>query len=395
MKNINYITIIATLLFNYGCSENKENDQVVTKNDSEKIILESNQITDVYIKNIIIYPNQFDKNSIYIDTEIINNYGMGLSQVALTNANQILASSEIEFDPKKKKHFQSFLVSENLDFDQEFEISISALNNETDITNNRYSFFSNVKIERPKVAIISGSLNFNSNQIIRSIDADYDHYYPEIKNGEMDITNFWFNRYDIIIFDNFPINPVSDKWLNLFLKKIYAEKSSVIMILKQSQNFENISPFFPIFGMNISTKDELKYVDMIHKFKKNSFKSTLINSENFSMALRNSETNFLNETIDWILSDNEIKYSFFKARSSNNINEPIFFYGYSSSVDDKIKSFFATIEDTENTYQKTQILFNPVRGYYFGQFDIKYPGNYKIKIFDKEAIVDTINVNIM
>ena len=77
MKNINYITIIATLLFNYGCSENKENDQVVTKNDSEKIILESNQITDVYIKNIIIYPNQFDKNSIYIDTEIINNYGMG------------------------------------------------------------------------------------------------------------------------------------------------------------------------------------------------------------------------------------------------------------------------------------------------------------------------------
>ena len=395
MKVVHFFVLAIISLLVFGCQKSEESYQDFEQEKPDEIMVDSEKITDIFINNIIIYPNQYDKNSIYIDTEIINNHGDGLSQVALTNAKRILASNEIQFNKSKKKYFQSFLVSESIDFDQEFEISISALDGEVDIKNNRYSFFSNVKIEKPKVAVISGSLNFNSNQIIRSINADYEHYYPSFISGEIDITNFWFNKYDIIILDNFPINPISDKWLKLFLKKIYSEQSSVIMILNQSQNFDNINSFFPIFGLSLKTEDELKSINKIHKFQKNEFKSTLISHENFYVNIRNSKKNLLNETIEWILSDSDIKYSFFKARSNNNTDEPIFFYGYSSSVDEEIKNFIATFEDTDSIIKKTQVLYNPVTGYYFGQFDIENPGNYKINIFNKETIVDTININIM
>ena len=395
MKVVHFFVLAIISLLVFGCQKSEESYQDFEQEKPDEIMVDSEKITDIFINNIIIYPNQYDKNSIYIDTEIINNHGDGLSQVALTNAKRILASNEIQFNKSKKKYFQSFLVSESIDFDQEFEISISALDGEVDIKNNRYSFFSNVKIEKPKVAVISGSLNFNSNQIIRSINADYEHYYPSFISGEIDITNFWFNKYDIIILDNFPINPISDKWLKLFLKKIYSEQSSVIMILNQSQNFDNINSFFPIFGLSLKTEDELKSINKIHKFQKNEFKSTLISHENFYVNIRNSKKNLLNETIEWILSDSDIKYSFFKARSNSNTDEPIFFYGYSSSVDEGIKNFIATFEDTDSIIKKTQVLYNPVTGYYFGQFDIENPGNYKINIFNKETIVDTININIM
>ena len=395
MKVVHFFVLAIISLLVFGCQKSEESYQDFEQEKPDEIMVDSEKITDIFINNIIIYPNQYDKNSIYIDTEIINNHGDGLSQVALTNAKRILASNEIQFNKSKKKYFQSFLVSESIDFDQEFEISISAIDGEVDIKNNRYSFFSNVKIEKPKVAVISGSLNFNSNQIIRSINADYEHYYPSFISGEIDITNFWFNKYDIIILDNFPINPISDKWLKLFLKKIYSEQSSVIMILNQSQNFDNINSFFPIFGLSLKTEDELKSINKIHKFQKNEFKSTLISHENFYVNIRNSKKNLLNETIEWILSDSDIKYSFFKARSNNNTDEPIFFYGYSSSVDEEIKNFIATFEDTDSIIKKTQVLYNPVTGYYFGQFDIENPGNYKINIFNKETIVDTININIM
>tara|TARA_Y100000768_G_C23980733_1_gene685633 strand:+ start:981 stop:2168 length:1188 start_codon:yes stop_codon:yes gene_type:complete len=395
MKVVHFFVLAIISFLVFGCQKSEESYQDFKQEKPDEIMVDSEKITDIFINNVIIYPNQYDKNSIYIDTEIINNHGDGLSQVALTNAKRILASNEIQFNKSKKKYFQSFLVSESIDFDQEFEISISAIDGEVDIKNNRYSFFSNVKIEKPKIAVISGSLNFNSNQIIRSINADYEHYYPSFIRGEIDITNFWFNKYDIVILDNFPINPISDKWLKLFLKKIYSEQSSVIMILNQSQNFDNINSFFPIFGLSLETENDLKSINKIHKFQKNEFKSTLISHKNFYVNIRNSKKNLLNETIEWILSDSDIKYSFFKARSNNNTDEPIFFYGYSSSVDEEIKNFIASFEDSDSNIKKTQVLYNPITGYYFGQFDIENPGNYKINIFNKETIVDTININIM
>ena len=161
---------------------------------------------DVSIKNVLIYPNQYDKNSIYIDTEISNMNGEGSIQIALTNNGNLVASSEIALKKNTSNFSQSFLISEKINFNKDFEISISAINSEKDISNNRYSFKSSLKIEKPKVAILTGKLNFNTPFILNNINADFSHYYPDPINGDLDITNFWFNKYDIIILDNFQLS---------------------------------------------------------------------------------------------------------------------------------------------------------------------------------------------
>ena len=153
---------------------------------------------DISIQNIIIYPNQYDKNSIYIDVEIFSiNEGYGEVQIALLNNEKLIASNPIKIFSDEKNYFQSFLIAEDVNYDRNFEIGISALQGEKNIANNRHIFQSSLKIEKPKIAILSGKLNFNTPYIVNNLNADYDHFYPNPINGELDITNFWFTKYDI------------------------------------------------------------------------------------------------------------------------------------------------------------------------------------------------------
>jgi len=203
-----FIAIASAIYINF-LSLNINEDKIEEKKIENEIKLETfEEGVDVSIENVIIYPNQYDKNSIYIDTEILNINGEGNVQIALTNDNNLVASSEVFLKKNKSNISQSFLISDNIDFNKDFEISISAINSEKDISNNRYSFRSSLKIQKPKVAILTGKLNFNTPFILDNINADFSHYYPNPLNGDFDITNFWFNNYDIIILDNFPIKPV-------------------------------------------------------------------------------------------------------------------------------------------------------------------------------------------
>ena len=47
---------------------------------------------DVAIKNVIVYPNRFDKKSFYIDIEIDNKNGDELTQITLSNGGKLIAS---------------------------------------------------------------------------------------------------------------------------------------------------------------------------------------------------------------------------------------------------------------------------------------------------------------
>ena len=48
-------------------------------------------IVDIAIKNVIVYPNRFDKKSIYIDIEINNQNGDGFTQITLSNGGKLIA----------------------------------------------------------------------------------------------------------------------------------------------------------------------------------------------------------------------------------------------------------------------------------------------------------------
>ena len=383
-----YFLIIMT-----SCSDKKNN-----KDYFEPEIL-SNEVNfeepiDLSIMNILIYPNQFDKNSVYLDTEILSERGgEGDVQISLINDDKLVASHSIKIKSNISNYFQSFLISGNIDFDKIFELNISALKGEENISNNRYSFQSKLKIEKPKIAVISGKLNFNSPFIINNLNTEYDHFYPNPLDGNLDITNFWFNEYDILILDNFPSKPVSDKWLNLFLKKIYSEETSLIMTSRFDQNFNEIKNFFPIFGLNTKDNIDLQSLNSFSRFSKQSFKSSFI----ISNELYNHSENFkkqLVDTIDWILFDTNIQHSFFIANSNLKKNKSIFIYGYSNIVDLEIKNFNVELLQNDSVIDSLKLLYNPISGYYFCQLKARKAGQHILKIKENNKLIDTININI-
>ena len=110
---------------------------ILLENNSNQSISESiiDKPIDLSIKNILIYPNQFDKNSIYIDVEILSiNGGYGEVQIALLNDKTLVASNPIIISSNEQNYFQSFLIDGEVDYEKNFEIGISALIGETNIS---------------------------------------------------------------------------------------------------------------------------------------------------------------------------------------------------------------------------------------------------------------------
>ena len=389
-----FVFVCPFLMFIISCTSNEDTSNRIDELNTSKIEDTIDEPIDLSIKNILIYPNKFDKNSFYIDTEIFSDrFGQGEVQIALLNDGKLVAYNPIIITSDERNYFQSFLISEDIDFEKDFEISISALQGEKNIVNNRHIFKSNLKIKKPKIAIISGKLNFNSPYISNNLNTEYDHFYPDPINGEMDITDFWFTEYDIILFDNFPVKPVSDKWFNLFLKKIISEKSSIIMNSRLSQDVEVLEKFFPIFGIQFEDNMDLKNFDNYSRHTKNSFKSSFISSNEIYNVSKNLLSE-LNDTIDWITLDTEIQFSFYLANKDYKVNEPILIYGYSNLVNSEIKNVTANVFRDKEIIETVQFLYNPVSGYYFTQFEANDIGDYNFDIINNNKIIDTINVNI-
>ncbi len=395
MKYYNFF--IASLIFFItlvSCSKDKES--TIIENNLSVIANEPiiDEPLDISIKNVLIYPNQFDKNSIYIDVEILsNNGGEGEVQIALLNDERLVASNPIKVLSNEKNYFQSFMIGGEVDYEKNFEIGISALNGETNISNNKHIFKSSLKIEKPKIAILSGKLNFNTPYIINNLNADYDHFYPSPIDGNLDITDFWFTNYDIILLDNFPSKQVSDKWLKLFLKKIISENSSLVMNSRSDQDTKVLKDFFPIFNIKYDESVNLNDFNNFSRNQNGSFKSSFI-AINDIFNISKNYISELNEIIDWILIDNDIQYSFHTANKYSKLNEPIFIYGYSNVVDSEFKNLQAEVLMNDKVISTIKLLYNPISGYYFTQFEPDTLGSYVFNIQSNKKLIDTINVNI-
>ena len=395
MKYYNFF--ISSLIFFItlvSCSKDKES--TITENNLSVIANEPiiDEPLDLSIKNVLIYPNQFDKNSIYIDVEILsNNGGEGEVQIALLNDERLVASNPIKVLSNEKNYFQSFMIGGEVDYEKNFEIGISALNGETNISNNKHIFKSSLKIEKPKIAILSGKLNFNTPYIINNLNADYDHFYPSPIDGNLDITDFWFTNYDIILLDNFPSKQVSDKWLKLFLKKIISENSSLVMNSRSDQDTKVLKDFFPVFNIKYDESVNLNDFNNFSRNQNGSFKSSFI-AINDIFNISKNYISELNEIIDWILLDTDVQYSFHIANKYSKLNEPIFIYGYSNVVDSELKNLQAEVLMNDKVISTIKLLYNPISGYYFSQFEPDTLGSYVFNIQNKKKLIDTINVNI-
>jgi hypothetical protein len=352
-------------------------------------------ITDVAIKNIIVYPNWENKNSLYVDIDIENINGDEKVQISLSNGNNLIGSDQILLQPKEKKYSQSFLLEENVDFDSKFYVKISSLKFEDNIENNRYSFNVNLEEEDLKVALITGNLNFNSMAIIKYLPEKFDHFLIDTNTGIHNFKNFWFTNYDLLIMDNFPNYPISDKWLELFARKIYSQNTGLILFIGENQNFDSLVKISPLFGLNIKSENDIKKILNKKLFEKEQFKSVLINNRNFYKDFFNSKSDYIIESFEWLLDNKELNYNFFLGREYYQINDKIFIYGFSDRIDSDKKLFNAKVFINDKYIYDKKLYLNPISNYYFTQISINDTGDYSIQIVDEnDFIVETIAINI-
>ncbi|MFL2500328.1 MAG: hypothetical protein ACJ0RO_00605 [Candidatus Neomarinimicrobiota bacterium] len=351
---------------------------------------------DVAIKNVIVYPNRFDKKSFYIDIEINNKNGDELTQITLSNGGKLIASDKMKLSSNKNIYFQSFLIKDNINFDNLFDVKLSSLKLEKNISNNRYSFSTKLKNEQLDIALISGSLNYNSRAIISKINNNFDHFFPTIDSHVHNFEDFWFKKYDIVIFDNFPKMPISDRWFNLFIKKIYSENTSLIMFKAGGEELNSFQKIGPLFGISSVNENDLKNIPKKTFFSKNHFKSVLINDKFLYKYLLKGDDSYVEEAIDWVSKKKDLSYTFFVGNENYYINEPVFVYGFADGIDMDKKDFKVDIYKDGIHLQQENLYFNPMSDYYFNKLKISNTGKYEIKILDEENLmIQMINVNIL
>ena len=373
-----------------------EIDEIVDNNPTDIIQLDvrDNQV-DIAIKNVIVYPNLDNKNSLYVDIDIENIDGDEKVQISLSNGSKLIGSDQILLEPKQKTYSQSFLLEESVDFNSKFYVKISSLKFEKNIENNRYSFDVNLEEEDLKVALITGNLNFNSMAIIRYLPEDFDHFLIDSSTEIHDFKNFWFTNYDLLIMDNFPNYSISNKWLELFARKIYSQNTGLILFIGENQNFDSLVKISPLFGLKVKSEDEINKIVEKKLFEKDQFKSVLINNKNLYKDFFNEESDYVAKSFQWLLDNKEINYNFFLGREHYQINDKIFIYGFSDRINSEKKIFTAKISlNSEYIYSK-KLYLNPISNYYFTQISINNFGNYIIEVIDEnDFIVETIAVNI-
>ena len=356
----------------------------------------SKDYVDVAIKNVIVYPNRFDKKSFYIDIEIKNKNGYELTQITLSNGGKLIASDKMKLSSKKHTYFQSFLIKDNINFNNVFDLKLSSLKLEKNISNNRYSFSTKLKNEQLDIALISGSLNYNSRAIISKIDNNFDHFFPSVDSHVHNFEDFWFKKYDIVIFDNFPKMPISDRWFNLFIKKIYSENTSLIMFKAGGEDLNSFQKIGPLFGISSVNENDLNNIPKKTFFSKNHFKSVLINDKFLYKYLLKGDDRYVEEAIDWVSKKKDLSYTFFVGNENYYINEPVFVYGFADGIDMDKKDFKVDIYKDGIHLQQENLYFNPMSDYYFNKLKISNTGKYEIKILDEENLtIQMINVNIL
>ena len=400
MRNSSYLLIfIGIIIYLSFFIKNFNKEEPLQVNFSSNELTEEDVtndfITDVAIKNIIVYPNWDNKNSLYVDIDIENINGDEKVQISLSNGNKLIGSDQIVLQSEEKTYSQSFLLEESVDFNSKFYVKISSLKFEKDIENNRYSFNVNLEKDNLKVALITGNLNFNSMAIIKYLPEKFDHFLIDLNTGIHDFKNFWFTNYDLLVMDNFPNHLISDKWLELFVRKIYSQNTGLILFVGENQNFDSLAKISPLFGLKVESEDDINKIANRELFEKGQFKSVFINNTNLYKDFFNEKSDYITRSFEWLLDNRELNYNFFLGSEHYQVNDKIFIYGFSDRVDPEKKLFTTKISLNDKYIYEEKLYLNPISNYYFTQISIDSPGNYIFEIVDEnDFIVETIAINI-
>jgi hypothetical protein len=216
---------------------------------------EGSELVDVIIESIdaptvVLKSDWVDVN---ITIQSVGNIGDRLS-VSLYNNRELQGSKHIRLMGMESKKEINFRFHPKKIGKQQYEVRISSVEDEIDIQNNRQKFSLLVLKDRYKVALLTGSPNKNTSVLKQKLKnnprVELDHFIRITETRfQPAIKTFWESPYELIIFDNYPIKPLSSNFVRILGKKLLSNQSALFLILGPNQTIVSFNGITSILGV--------------------------------------------------------------------------------------------------------------------------------------------------
>ena len=210
--------------------------------------------------------------------------------VILYSGEKIIGSKYLNISGQGSRNEARFLFAPSNLGQNEYKVKVSSLSEEINIDNNQQKFFITILKDRYKVALITGAPSFNTGVIKNYIKnyprVEIDHFIRS-KNGYIpSLKSFWSTAYQLIVFDNYPIQSLKSKTLKIYSKKITSDKSSLLWIIGQNISKTSAQSLTPFFHLDLKQEN-------INSDKKSwYFTEEIINSNIIQGILNNKSSDF-------------------------------------------------------------------------------------------------------
>ena len=210
--------------------------------------------------------------------------------VILYSGEKVIGSKYLNISGQGSRNEARFIFSPSNLGQNEYKVKVSSLSEEINIDNNQQKFFITILKDRYKVALITGAPSFNTGVIKNYIKnyprVEIDHFIRS-KNGYIpSLKSFWSTAYQLIIFDNYPIQSLKSKTLKIYSKKITSDKSSLLWVIGQNISKTSAQSLTPFFHLDLKQEN-------INSDKKSwYFTEEIINSNIIQGILNNKGSDF-------------------------------------------------------------------------------------------------------
>ena len=157
--------------------------------------------------------------------------------ITLYSQNKLMGSKVISSSGNNSVDQVRFMVNPDQTGKIEYRVQVNSIADEINIQNNKQVVSMHVLKNMYRIAVITGAPNFNTQFLKKNIfnnsKIEFDHFIYRNNNYSIPIKKFWDTKYDLIIFDNHPIDENADEWgsyLRVFAKKILSQKTSLALI---------------------------------------------------------------------------------------------------------------------------------------------------------------------
>ena len=157
--------------------------------------------------------------------------------ITLYSQNKLMGSKVISSSGNNSVDQVRFMVNPDQTGKIEYRVQVNSIADEINIQNNKQVVSMHVLKNMYRIAVITGAPNFNTQLLKKNIfnnsKIEFDHFIYRNNSYSIPIKKFWDTKYDLIIFDNHPIDENADEWssyLRVFAKKILSQKTSLALI---------------------------------------------------------------------------------------------------------------------------------------------------------------------